>query len=417
MAWPGTTDPRASAHPGPQAWDAAGHRRPPPPGPGACPGARVGLRTPSQSPRHVGRGWGGAGGPRLRDAVCQHLTGVFVQPGCAAHGRLSPSLSPFPDSFGRPSRTRRVRGSPCRESPEPFPGVCRGGGRGRPEGEAGRGLRGRGPRGGAWRAPGCSGRAARPGCARPAPLPRPLGRASGRLRCWAGRRARPQRARCRCRCLVSGVWSLQQVSGGTEGQGLVAVVRGSPEEVAAGHAGGPGSSGAAGGVRCPRGAWGRTSGGFPREGAGAAAGCRAGASVLVYIFWPPVEQPRAPRVSPGCPGIRGPATGAPRGCATAAARTHVGRAVGASSAPGRPGERFPRASAQGAWRAWGAKGGPTPGPPGSLVLLTYPHQVGTPPLVPDAVGVETQDEVTVRRFSQCCLLFPESEGKGTTAPR
>lgn len=96
-AWSQTTTDPYRARPGQRAWDAAGCSAPPPPGPGACPSTWVGPRAPSQSPRHVGRGWGGTGGPGLRDTICQHFTGVFVQPACAARGRLSLSLPLFPE--------------------------------------------------------------------------------------------------------------------------------------------------------------------------------------------------------------------------------------------------------------------------------------------------------------------------------
>lgn len=180
---PPTTTPSARVHPRQQAWDAEGRRAPLPPAAWSV-SRRPGGASSAQSvtlacgPRV---GWGGAGGPGLRDAVCQHLTGVFVQPACAAHRRLSPTLLPFPDSFARPHWTWRARGWPCQASPDPFTGKCRGG-EGSWEGEAGGFIFwGEGetpithtfPQGGKWRMLGWGQRAARPGSPRAAPLPGP----------------------------------------------------------------------------------------------------------------------------------------------------------------------------------------------------------------------------------------------------
>lgn len=170
--WKGRPGPRPPRIRTGRAWDAAGCSAPPPPGPGACPSTWVGPRAPSQSPGHVGRGWGGTGGPGLRDTLCQHFTGVFVQPACAARGRLSLSLPPF-RSFGRPSRTWCVRGSPRQASPRPCTGGCRDREGGR-EREAEKRVWGASSRGNV-EGRGWGRRAVRPGSPRPAPVPRPLG--------------------------------------------------------------------------------------------------------------------------------------------------------------------------------------------------------------------------------------------------
>lgn len=292
--------------------------------------------------------------------------------------RLCRSRAPLPVPVSLPRQLQAARqdaagarGAPP-ESPEPFPGVCRsaaGGRKRRPGAAFGGGVPEGSVEGAGLQRAGGEARVRAAGAPPTAPRPR-LWQAQVPGR----RRARPQRAGCRCRCPVSGVRSRPQVSGGTEGHGLAVVVRGSPGKVAAGQWERCG--------RCARGAWERTSGrGPPGTRPGRPAGGRAGASVLGYTLRPPVAWPRAPRVSAG-----DPATGAPRGCATAAAlsttaRTHVGGAVGASLAPDLPGSAGGgfRVPAPGAGR--GAEGGPclTPSPGPRLLVADGPPPPGEHP--------------------------------------